>query len=128
MEQATIAFPDGTSPLEWQCTKRLCTAARRSSEVALQLALVDQVSPHQHKHTCKLLVPVFENPKALFCKFCFSERKLHRRALLRHKVKLFGLSRKGFNKLVHALNGNIYPLLILQDLHSGRTPSQYQMV
>ena len=109
METFTIAFPDETSSLDWQCAKRLYKAARRSSTIEISVDQVGHVSPCNLQHTCKLSVTVHIDPEAFFCKFCFCELQLQRRpALHRHKVKLTGFSSQGLSKLIHALNGNIH--------------------
>ena len=93
METFSLAFPDGISALDWQCTQRLYKAARSSSTAEILVDLVRQVSPSNPQHTCKLSVTIYVDPVARghFCKFCFRERELQRRpALHRHKVKLPG--------------------------------------
>ena len=103
-----IAFLAVISSLDWQCTKRLYKAARSSSILGHSVQS-GYVSLSIFQHTCKLFCDDDAYPKALFCKFCLSERRLQQRPTLhRHKVKLTGFSCQGLNQLMHALNGNIY--------------------
>ena len=91
METFRIAFPDEISSLDWQCTKPLYKATRRSSIIGVSADQADSVSLSLLQHTCKLFDIYHTDPKAIFAKFCLSERRLQRRPTLhRHKVKLTG--------------------------------------
>ena len=90
--------------------KALYKAARSSSTIEISAEQVGyDVSPSHLQHTCKLFAIYHFDPKAISCKFCFSERQLQLRpALHRPKVKLTGFSSKGLSKLMHVLDGNIH--------------------